>query len=169
MPIAKRPFLLFLLLCSLTLSAQEKVPFSAMDVFGLEWVTNPQISPDGDWVVYQRRGMDIMKDRRTARLWLIKTDGTGHRKLTSNDVSESSPVWSPDGSRIAFVSGTDQGSEIFVYWLDSGVMARLTQLEHSPSGLSWSPDGKHLAFSMFVPGQELKLVSGPKRPKGAEW
>ncbi len=145
----------FLLLFSLSVTAQEKTPFSQLDVFGLEWVTSPEISPNGDWVVYQRRGMDIMKDRRTSRLWLIKTDGTGHRKLTSQDINESSAVWSPDGTRLAFVSGSDQGSEIYVYWLESGTLARLTQLPASPSGLSWSPDGRQLAFSMYVPGQEL--------------
>jgi len=162
--------LLFLLLSlTFSLTAQEKKAFTQMDVFDLEWVTSPNISPDGDWVVYQRRGMDIMKDKRTSRLWLIRTDGSGHRKLTSRDVNESSAVWSPDGSRLAFVSGSDQGSEIYVYWLESGTMARLTQLGNSPSGLSWSPDGKHIAFSMFVPGQELKLVSGPRAPKGADW
>lgn len=169
MPNRSISFLFLLLFVSFQLTAQEKTPFAQMDVFDLEWVTSPNISPDGDWIVYQRRGMDIMKDRRTARLWLIRADGTGNRKLTNNDVSESSAVWSPDGTRLAFVSGSDQGSEIFVYWLESGVMARLTQLERSPSGLSWSPDGKQLAFSMLVPGKELKLVSGPQPPKGAKW
>jgi dipeptidyl aminopeptidase/acylaminoacyl peptidase len=169
MPSPKLLLLLVLCYSTFPLSAQDKAPFTSMDVFDLEWVTAPNISPNGDWIVYQRRSMDIMKDRRTARLWLIRADGTEHRKLTSNDVSESAAVWSPDGTRRAFVSGSDQGSEIFVYWLASGTMARLTQLERSPSGLSWSPDGKHIAFSMLVPGQELKLTSGLRPPRGAEW
>lgn len=169
MPNYRFPFLILLLCFACQLLAQNKAPFTQMDVFDLEWVSSPQISPNGDWIVYQRRGMDIMKDRRTSRLWLMQADGSDHRKLTSNDINESSAVWSPDGSRLAFVSGSDQGSEIYVYWLASGVMARLTQLERSPSGLSWSPDGNHLAFSMLVPGKELKLVSGPRPPKGADW
>ena len=151
------------------IQAQLNPPFTSMDVFQLEWVTNPQISPDGNWVVYQRGGMDIMNDQRQSRLWMIKTDGTNHQKLTSNDVNESNPVWSPDGQKMAFSSSTEQGSEIFVYWIKTGKVARLSQLENSPSRVSWSPDGKWLAFSMKVPSKELSLVSPPKKPKGANW
>ena len=149
---------------------QDKPAFSRMDVFELEWVTSPQISPDGSKVVYERRGMDIMKDRATSRLWLMSADGQQHYKLTNHDQNESSPVWSPDGSRIAFISAAEgNGSEIYVYWLAQDKMARLTQLEKSPSGLSWSPDGKQLAFSMMVPEKEPSLVSPPAKPEGAEW
>ena len=160
---------LFLLSFQTMIKAQLNPPFTSMDVFQLEWVTNPQISPDGNWVVYQRGGMDIMNDQRQSRLWMIKTDGTNHQKLTSNDVNESNPVWSPDGQKMAFSSSTEHGSELFVYWLKTGKVARLSQLENSPSRVSWSPDGKCLAFSMKVPSQELSLVSPPKKPKGANW
>ena len=160
---------LFLLSFQIMIQAQLNPPFTSMDVFQLEWVTNPQISPDGNWVVYQRGGMDIMNDQRQSRLWMIKTDGTNHQKLTNNDVNESNPVWSPDGQKMAFSSSTEQGSEIFVYWIKTGKVARLSQLENSPSRVSWSPDGKWLAFSMKVPSKELSLVSPPKKPKGANW
>ncbi len=149
--------------------AQLHPPFTSMDVFDLEWVNNPQISPDGNHIVYERRGMDIMNDRRISRLWMIKSDGTEHQKLTSNDVSESNATWSPDGQRIVFSSGTDQGSELFVYWVKTGKVARLSQLPASPSRVSWSADGKWLAFSMKVPSKELSLVRPPKKPKGAKW
>ena len=149
--------------------AQLHPPFTSMDVFELEWVNNPQISPDGNHIVYERRGMDIMNDRRISRLWMIKTDGTEHQKLTSNDVGESNAAWSPDGQRIVFSSSTDQGSELFVYWMKTGKVARLSQLPASPSRVSWSADGKWLAFSMKVPSKELSLVRPPKKPKGAKW
>ncbi len=148
---------------------QNNPAFSSMDVFELEWVSDPQVSPDGEHIVYERKGMDIMEDRRISRIWLIKTDGTEHQKLTSNDVGESKPRWSPDGKRIAFVSKTDEGSELFVYWLATGKTARLSQLDNSPGNLSWSPDGKHIAFTKFVNGSELSLVKGHKKPKGAKW
>ncbi len=140
-----------------------------MDVFELEWAQNPQISPDGNWIVYQRRSMDIMKDRKQSRLWLLSADGKNHTKLTNQDVNESSPVWSPDGTRIAFTSSTDNGSEIFVYWLKTNKIARLTQLDKSPSGLHWSPNGKQLAFIKKVGQSNPTLVKPPQKPKGAKW
>ncbi|MDZ7714776.1 MAG: S9 family peptidase [Balneolaceae bacterium] len=83
---------------------------------------------------------------------------------------KSSPRWSPDGSRIAFASSAEgNGSEIYVYWVDSGKMARITQLERSPGDMSWSPDGSHIAFSMHVPESNPVLVKPAKKPKGADW
>lgn len=160
---------LLVALIPFSLFAQPKPAFSNMDVFELEWVDNPQISPDGEWIVYQRRSMDIMKDRRQSRLWLIDKDGNNHIKLTNREVNESSAKWSPDGKRIAFVSSTENGAEIFLYWLEKNKIARLTQLDRSPRGISWSPDGSQLVFSKLVPQKRPSLVSGPAKPKGAEW
>ena len=149
--------------------SQNHPVFDRLDVFGLEWVQNPQISPDGQHIVYQRRGMDIMTDGKTSHLWIIDADGENHRKLTNHEQNESSPRWSPDGQRIAYTRSTDEGSEIYVHWLNSGVSARLTQLERSPGNLRWSPDGRQLAFTMLVAEQAPKLVSPPAKPKGAKW
>mgnify|MGYP006270289055 CR=1 FL=1 len=162
-------FLLLLGLAGASLAQEAHPPFGRMDVFALEWASDVKISPDGRHVVYRRNGMDIMQDRRMGQLWLIDTETGEQHKLTSREVSESGPAWSPQGDRIAFVSSTDEGAEIYLYWLEGGQIARLTQLESSPSGLSWSPDGQHLAFSMKVAGQELKLASPPPKPKGAQW
>ncbi|MCB0632496.1 MAG: S9 family peptidase, partial [Lewinella sp.] len=161
--------LFFLLINFIAVYSQQKPVFSGMDVFELEWVDQPMVSPNGEWIVYQRRGMDIMKDRRQGQLWLIKSDGSEHEKLSNLDVNESNAQWSPDGNRIAFTASTTEGSELFIYWLDSGKSARISQLSGSPGGLSWSPDGQWIAFSMFVEGSELSLVKAPKKPKGAQW
>jgi dipeptidyl aminopeptidase/acylaminoacyl peptidase len=150
-------------------SAAERTPFDRMDVFELEWVSNPQISPDGRRVVYNRNSMDIMVDATASRLWIVNADGSDNIPLTGRDISESGAVWSPDGTRIAFRSASDNGAEIYVYWLANGKTARLTQLDRSPQGLSWSPDGQQIAFSMLVPEKAPVLVSAPEMPVGAEW
>lgn len=161
-------FIIFLL--PIIAIAQPDQRFSGMDVFELEWVEDPQIAPDGEAIVYVRRSMDKMKDRRISRLWMMDSDGSNHRKLTARDVNESSPRWSPDGERIAFVSSSEEhGSEIYMYWIESGAMARITQLEESPRGLSWSPDGNQLAFNMKVSERNPELASSKRAPKGAEW
>ncbi|WP_445263774.1 prolyl oligopeptidase family serine peptidase [Rhodohalobacter sp. 8-1] len=172
----KQPFLLFwtiaLILISLPFltSAQDKPAFSALDVFDLQWVEDPQISPDGDHIVYSRRGFDIMTDSRTSSLWIINSDGSGHRKLTSRSEGEGNAIWSPDGDRLAFSSSDEEhGSEIFIHWLESGVTARVTQLENGPGGMAWSPDGSQLAFTMKVEESNPVLVTGPEKPDGAEW
>ncbi len=143
--------------------------FSYLDVFELEYVTEPTIAPDGSWIVYRRMGFDIMKDRSVGNLWMIRPDGSQHQKLSSREESESSPSWSPDSKRIAFVSSTEEGAEIYVYWVDMGKFARISQLPFSPASLSWSPDGKMLAFAMNVEAEPPVLVKIPKKPEGAKW
>ena len=166
-------FYFVITVCSLLLtnfaSAEELRPFKRMDVFDLQWVSDPNISPDGKSVVYTRNGMDVMADKRTSRLWLINSDGTNNVPLTGNDVSESKAVWSPDGSQIVYTSSTEHGSELFLYWIASGKSTRLTQLERSPSGLSWSPDGTQIAYSALIPEKSPVLVKAPAKPKDAEW
>lgn len=156
-------------LCIVFLSKAQQPAFSYLDVFDLQYVSQPQISPNGEWVVYRRMKFDIMKDRTAGDLWLIKTDGSYHQKLTSREASESSASWSPTGDRIAFSSSTREGSEIYIYWVNSGKVARLSQLPFSPGSITWSPDGSQLAFAMNVPKSAPVIAKMPKKPKGAKW
>ena len=164
------PALTALVLVGQAPAEAQQNAFSSMDVFDLEWVQDPRISPDGELVVYVRRGMDIMNDRRTSELWIIRADGSDHRKLTSREVAESNPRWSPDGTRIAFTSSAEgSGSEIHVHWVAEGTTARVTRLDNSPRGITWSPDGRKLAFVKHVSAPEPRLVSPPSAPEGAQW
>jgi acylaminoacyl-peptidase len=143
--------------------------FQLIDVFQLEYAADPQISPDGTTIVYARNFMDIMKDRRRSNLWILKADGTDHRPLTSGNQNDASPRWSPDGKRLAYVSGSDGSAQIYCRWMDTGQTAKLTQLTSPPRGLTWSPDGRNLAFSMHVPEKTKPMVQLPGKPEGAEW
>ena len=150
--------------------ATDSTFFELSDVFDLEYAADPQIAPDGERVVYARSFMDKMKDRRASRLWVVGSDGTGHRPITEPDVRASQPRWSPSGDRIAYVAATEgDGAEVYVRWMDTGQTARLTQLDASPSGLAWSPDGEHLAFSMFVEAPAEPFAKMPSPPDGADW
>lgn len=144
-------------------------PLALRDVFELELVSDPQVAADGSRIVFLRNFMDIQHDRRRSTLWTTDPEGKEMRPLTSGMAQNRSPRLSPDGNRLAYVSATDDGSEIFLRWLDSGHSTRLTQLPRSPADLAFSPDGRFLAFSMFVPEKSEPLVKLPEKPEGAEW
>jgi len=160
---------LLLILCMIPASAQLQTEFDYLDVFELEYAGDPQISPEGDYIVYRRTGFDIMKDRSAGNLWLQSVDGKTHHKLTTFEGNERSPRWSPNGDRIAFVRSTQEGSEIYVYWTKTGAIAKLTQLENSPSNISWAPNGKTIAFSMKINAKAPVIAKMPAKPKGAKW
>ncbi|MCW5519552.1 S9 family peptidase [Aureitalea sp. L0-47] len=167
----KRYFLaLITLLFCFQLQAQLQKEFEYLDVFQLEYTGDPRISPDGEYIVYRRTGFDVMKDRSKGNLWILSTDDRKiHHKLTNFEGNERQARWSPSGDRIAFVRSTDEGSEIFIYWTNTGATAKLTQLEKSPSNLSWSPDGKRIAFTMKVAAKAPVIAKMPSKPKGAKW
>lgn len=151
--------------------ADEAKTLQPMDVFQLEYASDPQISPDGKQVAYLRNSMDVMHDRVRSELWIVNADGSEHRALVSGGQNISQPRWSPDGKRIAYVSkeNDEGGAQIFVRWMDSGQTARLTQLTEGPSDLTWSPDGRWLAFVMLVPAKPQPFIEMPAKPEGAEW
>lgn len=144
-------------------------PFAPIDVFALQWADNPVLSPDGRKLVYERQFFDTMKDVRRSNLWLLDSASGAAQPLTTGSVSDGQAAWSPDATRIAYVSSDEGKAQIFVRWLASGATARITQLERGPSNLAWSPDGRQLAYTAFVPSEGKPLATLPAAPKGAEW
>ncbi|MEJ0087306.1 MAG: S9 family peptidase [Pseudomonadota bacterium] len=141
----------------------------SIDVFQLEYADDTQISPDGSRIAYVRVSYDVMTDRARRNLWLVNADGTNNRPLLSGIRSFSSPRWSPDGTRIAYVSAAEGSPQLYVRWLDSGQTALLTNLTKSPDSITWSPDGKYLAFTQLVPANKPPLATPPPKPEGAVW
>jgi len=149
--------------------AVEGAHFEALDVFELEYATEPAISPDGDSVVYVRNSNDIMTDKVRKNLWLLNLESNSHKPLLSGRDNYSSPVWSPDGDRLAYLSNEEGSTQLYVRWMKSGETALISQLPKTPKAMRWSPDGRWLAFLMFVPVDDTPLASMPPKPKGAEW
>jgi len=155
---------------SLEASADDDLRlFSAADVFELEWADEPRISPDGRRALYVRRFNDIMTDRTRAHVWLVNLDGGSHEPLLADAGSYSSPRWSPDGTRIAYMKSEAGRTALYVHYLRSGREALLGSFEEKPDDLVWSPEGDMLAFSMAVKGESESLVSKPEKPDGADW
>ena len=163
-----------LFVCSLASNSEgyEASILRPMDVFELEYASDPQISPNERRVVYVRNSMDVMIDRVRSRLWVIDVDGAGHQPATDVvEFNQISPRWSPHGSRLAYVAkeADEAPSQIFLRWMRSGETTRLAQLQKSPSHLTWSSDGKWLAFTMMVIDVPKPFIEMPKPPEGAKW
>ncbi len=155
---------------SAMLSAQVVSNFSPIDVFNLEYVSDPQISPDGNQIVYVRNFKDIMTDRNLSNLWIINFDGSNNRPLTTGNQNDSSPEWSHDGQKIVFRSNMADGkSKLYLMWMDTREVFALTNTPLAPSSVSWSPDDRFLAFNMFVPKQKSSIIKMPAKPEGAKW
>ncbi len=140
----------------------------ASHVLDWEGVSGPVISPDGATVIYARRHVDRQTDSWASELWTVGADGSNHRFL----IKGSSPVWAPDGSRIAFIAEDDNGKpQIFVRWMDDeGSVSPVTRDGSAPRDVHWSPDSSMIAFTRMVPHPETwDLPSLPKPPAGAEW
>ena len=140
--------------------------FTGSDLFGLSIAADPQISPDGRTIVYVRRTGDVMTDRMQSSLWLIDV-ASGRQSPFAT--SGSSPRWSPDGTRIAYVAADGERAQLFVRWLASGASARVTSLPGDPNSLAWSPDGTRLAYIATVAGEATTLGKAPAKPEGAKW
>ena len=162
-------FFLMLVISPASNADQNLAVFEPMDVFDLEWATDPRVSPDGKTIVYVRKSNDVMKDRERSNLWQVSAEGTDHRPLYSGLSSIKSPRWSPNGKKLAFVSNDTGSQQIHVRWLDNGETALISQLQASPSNLSWSPDGKWLAFTMNVKAASETIAETRTKPEGATW
>jgi dipeptidyl aminopeptidase/acylaminoacyl peptidase len=141
-----------------------------LDVFDLQWVADPEMSPDGRSIAYVRMSYDIKTDRPRGSVWLVGIDGKNARPLSSAPTN-GSPRWSPDGTRIAYLAHAADGSnQLFMYWTSSGATASISNFTESPASLAWSPDGRWLAFTMPVPAERKPLkVELPETPKNAHW
>jgi dipeptidyl aminopeptidase/acylaminoacyl peptidase len=136
-------------------------------ILEMESVSSPQISPDGSQLLYARSHVDDLEDRWDSELWILDADGSRHRFLTKG----SNPLWSPDGTRIAYTAEDDSGNtQLFVRWMDAeGATSQITRVHETPVSFRWSPDGESIGFLMLVPESETWKIDMPKAPEGAEW
>jgi dipeptidyl aminopeptidase/acylaminoacyl peptidase len=127
----------------------DKHPITFDDMIQMHRVAGPRISPDGKWVVYAVGTPDMNANRNASNLWMVSTAGGAPIQLTQSG-HDSSPVWSPDGKMIAFLSSRDGNSQVYVLPMEGGEAHAITHLSTGADLVKWSPDGKTIAFTSSV-------------------
>lgn len=146
-----RTFIAFVLAVATALTAEAQTrPITLDDFWRVQDVGDPQVSPDGEWVLYTLTNTDAAADRRDTDVWIVKWDGSGRRRLTFSPDNEDAPRFSPDGRYISFLSaragGQAKGNQVWVLDRSGGEARQLTELGGRIQSYSWSPDARRLAL-----------------------
>jgi dipeptidyl aminopeptidase/acylaminoacyl peptidase len=139
------------LLCLLAVPvAAETRTFTAQDLVTMERLSDPQPSPDGEWIAFSRRTTDLEADKGRTDIWLIGADGAGLRQLTTDPTGDYSPRWSPDGRYLYYLSGASGSTQIWRLEVDGGKSKQISDLPLPVGNLLVSPGGDLLAFTVEV-------------------
>ena len=146
------PVFVLALLCCLPATAQERRPLGVVDMIQLPSIQDPQLSPDGKHVLFVIDRPDWKGNRRVGHIYRINADGTNQVQLTFGERGESSPRWSPDGRRIAFLSRRGDDTHVQLYLLDAegGEARRVMAHPTAPSDITWAPDSRLVFFTAPV-------------------
>lgn len=131
-------------------------------------VSDVQISPDGKWVAYRVVTPDMEANRNAGNIWMVTTSGQAQPMQITRTGRDSSPRFSTDGKRLAFVSTRDGAPQIYLISLEGGEATKLTTLSTGASDPTWSPDGKWLAFASEVYPDCKDDACNAKRDEAAE-
>src|SRR5882672_719540 len=150
----RRAFFLsvFLLLSFTTLHAQKRA-FTIEDFYRVKNISDLHVSPVGQTVIFVVTTSDLARAKRNSHIWAMSINGQNLRQLTSGDKSESSPLFSPDGKQILFISSKDGAANLYLMAFkdaNGGESRKLTNISTGVSDPLWSPDGKWIAFSSDV-------------------
>ena len=161
--------ILIIFFITVNVYSQSSNLFEPIDVFNLEYVSNTEISPNGNRILYQRNFNDIMTDESFSNIWVINFDGSDNRPITTGNFKDNSPKWSNKGDKFVFKSNREGKQQIYLFNIANNSIQKLTNFQYSISSIKWSPDDSYLLFSSFIDDKRDKLIKMPEKPKGAKW
>jgi len=135
--------------CHTAVSQEAKHPITFDDMIKLHRIAEPQVSPDGKWVAYTVATPDMEANRNASNIWMVSTSGGSATQMTQSR-HDSSPVWSPDGKTLAFLSSRGGESQVYLLSMEGGEAHALTKLSTGVDMVKWSPEGKTIAFTSSV-------------------
>ncbi|MBT28378.1 MAG: peptidase S9 family protein [Thalassobius sp.] len=116
------------------------------EVLSLQSVSNPEVSPDGQHVLFTRQTVDWKENRYDTEIWISKSGGEPFQLTNNLKNSSYGAHWSPDGKWIAFLSNRSDKTQIQVVRTDGGEALQVTDTKGNISSFEWSPDGKQILF-----------------------
>lgn len=120
--------------------------FTVNDLINVKRVGSPAVSPDGKKIVYTVGIVDKSTNKTNTQIFVMSADGSDQKQITNGPASSSGPVWSPNGKRIAFVTG----GQIWTMKANGDDKDQVTKISTGASSPVWSPNGKWIAFSSDV-------------------
>jgi len=143
-----RYVLMLVFFCAASAAA---APFTATEMMKLKRLADPQVSPDGKWVLYAQTDVNLAQNARNSELWMVPLAGGEPRRITSHPASDTRGRFSPDGTRIAFVSTREGNSQVYVTDLLGAEPRRVTALATEAAGVIWIDDKTLLVTSDVYP------------------
>src|SRR5471032_236014 len=123
-------------------------PAATVDqILSLKRVGSPAISPDGRSIAYTVRETNWDDNSYDTAIWMADAATGATRRITNARKSSQSPAWSPDGSKLAFVSDRTDKRQIYLINPQAGEAEALTTLEDGVGSFEWAPDGKSIAYT----------------------
>lgn len=146
------PFILLLGIATQAF-AQQKRLIRPEDVYRMKSISNPKLSPDGQWIMYSVSKADSAKDRYESKLYMMSANGAETIQLT-DERSAGSPAWSPDNKYISFLSKSkveSEPSQLFLMNRKGGEPMQLTHIKGEIFRYKWFEDGSRILLEIRDP------------------